>query len=148
VKRVTRRLVHGSRVVLLGAAVGDQLDADEQPAAAHVADDVVPAHHLFEARPQPIARPVGPFDQPIAQNALEDLEADRRDRMRASSRKVKPRSWQCSSSSGMVSTTASGMPAPSVFDRVTKSLSEWGSVLAELTRDPAHPEGSEHGDGR
>ena len=65
------------RCRLLRRPVGDDLDAEQQPATADVADALVALLQLLQPGPQPRTRRDRPFLQPLAHHDFEHLAGRR-----------------------------------------------------------------------
>ena len=111
---------------LLGLPVDDELEALQQPAAADVADR--PCVPVLRAASRPSRRYAPSSAGPLVELRRAAARRARccRPRRRSGSdtcvvKNRKPRSWARCSISALVTTAASGSPAPSVLDRVRMS---------------------------
>ena len=120
-RRIGRRIGDGAGVPAAGVG---ELDAHQQPAAAHVADAGMLLLQRAQAGGEPRPRHARLLHQPVALHDLEHLQADRGGQRVVDMRRVEQEAARLGLARDRrrsVITADSGRPAPSVFDRVRMS---------------------------
>lgn len=107
----------------LALFVGDQFDALQETPPAHVTDLPMTLRHAGQPVAQLCAQRGGPLDEPVTGDDVEHGAGHRRgQRVRhMGGEEQETLSWQTLSISSLVSTAATGNPAPSVLDNVSRS---------------------------